>query len=486
VAAPTVLVVDLGTTSTRLSVVTPSGAIVAMRRVRIPTVRDPAGRAGWDGAVLAATVRSEAAALLGTHPVMGLAIANQRASCVVWDAATHRPIGPVIGWSDGRTRDLDKALRAQGAGHVPGLTASKAAWLLREAAGGARVDGLRAGTLDSWLLWCLTEGALHATDHTNASHTGVFDASTLDWRVADCDALGLPRSLLPGIRPSTGPFARATALPGAPRVLCLVGDQQAALMGHGCIARGSAKVTFGTGAIANVVLGDAPLPAHSRTAFGNVAWSRAGTVAFGAESAVQSAGSSVEWLVGLGLLDAPESLDAVVDPDRRDGVATFVPSIEGLGAPDWMPDARGVLAGLSSADGRAQVARAVLDGIACATAEVIEDLERSSGVGIDAIAIDGGLTRSHAFTGILAATCGRRLTIAPQPETTTLGAARLAFEAAGIAFDVEPTVVAGRPAAAAAAPADRAAWRDARSLAVQEATLRRRRYPSPDSAPEAR
>lgn len=474
--APRVLVIDLGTTSTRLSVVTASGEFVATRRLRVPPIRDPAGWHGWDGLVLASRIQAEATALLDAHPVQGVAIANQRSSCVVWDAATHRPVGQIVGWADARTRELDRAWRARGVALVPGLTVSKARWLIDAAAGAVPAERLRAGTLDSWLLWTLTGGSMHATDHTNASHAGAFDLATLRWDDATLAALGLPASLLPEILPSTGPFAAASALPGAPPVLCMVGDQQAALAGHGLERPGSAKVTFGTGAVANVVLGDAPLPAPSRNAFVNVARSCRGRVDFGAESAVQSAGSSVEWLVGLGVLSGADALDAVVDPARRTGTATFVPAIDGLGAPDWNANARAVFAGLSAFDGRAELARAVVDGIACATADVLDGLEQACAMPLDTVSIDGGLVRSRAFVAILAATCGRRVVLAPDAEMTTLGAAKLAFEGLRLSFDLTGRADAADPVPAEdALPADRAAWRDARALSLQEARMRRDR-----------
>jgi len=476
VSGPRVLVIDLGTTSIRLSVVTSEGAIVDMRRLAVSTDQDDAVATGSDARMLADGVLREAAALLDRHSVLGLAIANQRASCVLWDALTHQPLGPIIGWADGRTRELDLELRSRQVPYIPGLTVSKALWLIRALGDRVPRQRLRAGTLDTWLLWCLTQGDDHATEPTNASHTGAFDLKSGRWDQAAIAALDLPETLLASLRSGAGPFARASALPGAPPVLCMIGDQQAALLGHGLHARGSSKITFGTGAVANVVLGDEPLPDHSRAAFIHVAWSRAQRMAYGAESAVLAAGSAIEWIARLGLLDRVESLEAVLSAARPGSTACFVPALDGLGAPDWIPRARGLFTGLSSSDGRAELTRAVVDGIACQVADVLDGLEAASGVALGTMAVDGGLTRSRAFTEIVAATSGRPLVVGPQAEMTTIGAARLAFEAAGFSFDLRPTLECGEPVMPdGARPADRKAWQDARQLTLQESLARKKR-----------
>ncbi|GAP38857.1 FGGY family carbohydrate kinase [Piscinibacter sakaiensis] len=462
-ATDPVLVIDCGTTRLKLSLVAPDGTVLVRQASEVPVQRDAEGLA-WDGAVLGRCVLDGAAALLAGRRVAGVAIANQRVSCLLWDAATGAPLGPVLGWSDRRTRGLDRALRAQGLRHTPGLTGSKLRWLLDQAdpeRRRSRAGGLRAGTLDSWLLWLLSGGRLHLSDHVNAAQTGLFDVRRLAWDEALAEALGVPPRILPQPVPNTGPYGPARALPGAPPLLAVIGDQQASLVGQGALAPGACKITFGTVGVVNAVLGDAPLAAHSRDAFGNIACSTPAGVLHGAESSMQSAGSAIEWLMRAGVLDEAAALDCLVDPCRRSG-AVFVSALEGLGAPHWKPAARAAFLGLDASDGRAELCRAVLDGIACAAAEILDRLEAVVGRPLGEIGLDGGLSASRAFQDILAATTGRPLRRAGSTEATTRGAAALAFAALqGLPPDraLPPPPGAGRVQPRdGTRPADRAAW----------------------------
>lgn len=468
-----VLVIDCGTTRLKLALVQPDGRIAAWRSLEVPAQRDADGLS-WDGAVLGRCVLDAAGALLAGQRVAGVAIANQRVSCLLWDAETGAPLGPVLGWSDGRTRALDRELRASGLRHTPGLTGSKLRWLLDHADPERRrcqAGTVRAGTLDSWLIWLLSEGRLHLSDHVNAAQTGLFDVRTLQWDIALAEALGVPPQILPRPVPNTGPFGTATALPGAPPLLAAIGDQQAALVGHGALAPGACKVTFGTVGVVNAVLGAQPLAQHSRDAFANIAYSTTQGVVHGAESSMQSAGSAVEWLLRAGVLDTAGALDPLVDPRQRSG-AVFVSALDGLGAPHWKPAARAAFMGLAASDGRAQLCRAVLDGIACATAEILDRLEVVVGQPLGEIGVDGGLSASSAFVEILAATTGRTLRRAGTPESTTLGAAALAFAAQrGVPLAQALPAVPGQAQAIAPRPgtqaADRAAWSDAVQAVLQ-------------------
>lgn len=470
-----ILVVDLGTTSLRTSVVDPSGTVVAMRRAVVPECRDGEGLA-WDGVALAALVLSEARRLAAEWPLAGVAISNQRTTALVWDTPTGKPLGPVLGWSDGRTRALDRGLRAEGVALIPGLAASKWRWLLDayDTDGALMAAGrLRAGTLDTWLVWALTEGAAHVTDHVNASHSGIFDQSALDWDATLVEALGFEEPFLPFPLTNTPVGLVATALTGAPPILALIGDQQASLYGQGCDRPGAAKITFGTSAVLNVVVGATPLTNPSRAAFGNVALSLPGGALYGAEASVMAAGSAVEWLVRLRILPEAAAIDAMVNPAQRSG-AVFVPALDGLGVPHWQPQARGAFFGLSGAQGPADLVRAVLDGIVANTAEVISQAETATGRRLEAISIDGGLTRSAVFRAILAASIDRPFHRAPDAEATTRGAANLARVAQGKASDTQRAAEVIM-APVGTIPANIEAWQDATAGVLGFANARKAR-----------
>lgn len=465
--APFVLVIDLGTTSLRCSVVDATGAVGDWRQSVVPESRDGDGLS-WDGGALAAHVLKDVRALADDWALAGIAIANQRTTALIWDATTGEPCGPVLSWSDGRTRDLDRSLRAQGVTMVPGLSASKWRWLLDRAdANGKRAKAgeLRVGTLESWLVWVLSAGSHHISDHVNASHSGLFDLEALDWNHALARELNFDGSLLPGLVSCMPKCITADAITGAPPILAVIGDQQASLYGQGCIEHGTAKITFGTSGVLNMVVGDMAFVKPSRAAFGNVALSTPEGVNFGTEASVMSAGSAVEWLIRLGVLPEAAAIDRVVKPEVRSD-ALFVAALDGLGVPHWQPSARGSFFGLTGSTGPGEMTRAVLDGIIAGTADVIEQMERATGQRLDKISIDGGLTRSDAFCAILAATIDRPLHRSANAEATTRGAAMLAHRALGLAPLTGSTTI---PIAApkGTIPADRAGWHDAVALTLE-------------------
>ncbi|MBH1963026.1 MAG: hypothetical protein I8H77_01755 [Comamonadaceae bacterium] len=462
----TILVVDCGTTSLRFSLVSKTGQTVTTRRAVVPAHHDADG-ISWDGNAIASCILREVEALVGDEPIAGIAIANQRTTCLVWDAQTSQVLGPVLSWSDGRTRDLDRALRGQGVRHVANLTGSKLRWLLdrvdpdRALSNSGRLKG---GTLDSWIVWTLSGGKRHLSDHVNASHSGLFDIRKLAWDDALAASMGVPLAILPSLVPCTGPFGAAEAVRGQPPILALIGDQQASLLGQGCVKPGATKITFGTVGVVSSVLGSQPLASHGRAAFGNIALSTGQGVRYGVETSMQSAGSAIEWLIRTGLLDDASNIDALVDPTHR-SEAIFVSALDGLGAPHWKPAARAAFMGLSSANGRGDMARAVLDGIACATSEILDLLEQATQLPLENISIDGGLSASRVFRDILVTTAGRPMRHAAHIESTTFGAAVLGFLALG--HDLRPDDADLWKAAApilphsGTKPGDRLAWREA-------------------------
>ena len=434
-----VLVIDVGTSGVRALLVHDDGTTTDDHHaVALPSSPHP-GLVEFDPVQLAAT----AADLVGRVTAAGrrpdtVAITAQRASTVVWDARDGRPVGPGIGWQDLRTVGRCLELRADGVDVAPNQSATKAEWLIGHTE--VPADHLRIGTVECWLAWRFSGGALHVSDATNAAVTGLWDPVTGAWDEAMLDRLGIPSSAPPTVVDTVGPHGEATALDGSPTIGALVGDQQASLVGQGCVGRGQAKVTFGTGGMLDVCLGDDPGPRPQRGTFPIVAWrDRSGTT-WGREAVMLSAGSAVEWLSeGLGLVSAPEetaTLAATVD--HSDGVV-FVPSLSGLGTPVWDHGARGLLVGVTRGTTRAHVVRAVLEGVAHRGADLVEAAEQDTGVAIGTVRIDGGMSRNPVFVQALADATGRPVEVSVEREATALGAGLLAGVAAGTHADVAAT-----------------------------------------------
>jgi glycerol kinase len=299
----------------------------------------------------------------------------------------------------------------------------------------AEAGELAFGTVDTWVAWTLSEGRVHVTDATNAGVTGLVHGSASGWDRSVLDALRIPEAMLPDIVDSTGLVGAADALPGAPPIGGLAGDQQASLVGQGCTRPGLAKATFGTGGMLDQCVGPIRPSFASRGPGGTipiVAWRRAGALTWGVEAIMLSAGTCVEWLRDdLGIIDtAASSADVAGRCDDTDDV-WFVPALLGLGTPVWDFGARGTFTGITRGTGRPQLVRAVLEGVAHRGADLLEAAETDSGLAIDVLRIDGGMSANVVFTQALADACGRPVEIAPVLEATTLGAAYLAGLAVG-------------------------------------------------------
>lgn len=444
-----VLVVDTGTTGVRAAVVRPDGAVEATARRPVPRSTPNAGFVEFDAAEMAgAALEVARAALAAGGPVHAVGIANQRASTVVWDRATGEPVGPGIGWEDLRTAGLCLALQERGLRLAPNASATKLAVLL-DLADPGRARDLCFGTLDTWLAWTLTGGALHVTDATNAGVTGLVRADGSAWDEAVLDVLRIPPATLPRIVDSSGIVGPALALDCAPPLAALVGDQQASLVGQGCTRPGLAKATFGTGGMLDLCVGrDRPPFAVQGPAgcFPVVAWRRGGADTWGIEAVMLSAGSAVEWLRDdLGILASVEESDAVAASVPTAGDVRFVPALFGLGTPQWDFGARGTLVGLTRGSGRAEIVRAVLEGVAHRGADLVEAAEADGGVSIPALRVDGGMTANATFVQALADACQRPIEVSPVVEATALGAAYLAGMAVGTWAGEDEVAAAWRP-----------------------------------------
>jgi glycerol kinase len=386
-----VLVVDVGTSGIRAAVVRGDASTAVVRYREVLPVSPAPGLVEFDPAALAAAALEVAAAALAeAGPVAAVGVANQRASAVLWDRSTGEPVGPGLGWQDLRTVGTCLVLQGEGLHLAPNQSATKFAHLLDQA---GRDRDLCAGTVDAWIAWHLSGGSVHATDISNAGVTGLLAADRRSWDGEVLATLDIPEAAVPRLVDSSGAIGEARALEGAPPITALIGDQQASLVGQGCVRPGLAKITFGTGAMLDLCLGDDP-PGFERQGqagcFPIVAWRREGQLAWGVEAIALAAGTNVEWLRDdLGIIDSPEqSHDVAAQCSETDGVM-FVPALLGFGTPQWDYGARGTLLGVTRGTGRPQLVRAVLEGVAHTGADLVESAESDSGLSLPTLRIDG-------------------------------------------------------------------------------------------------
>ncbi len=446
-----ILALDQGTTSTRaIAFRAPTLAPVATARRDLPQHFPASGWVEHDPEDLfdhSVAVLREAMAAAGATPadIAGIGITNQRETTLVWRRDTGRPVHPAIVWQDRRTAPLCAELR--GAGHEAAVTATtgllldpyfsatKIAWLLDHVPG-ARADAeagrLAFGTVDTWLLWRLTEGRVHATDATNASRTMLYDIRTGAWDPAMLDLLRIPAAMLPEVRDCAGRFGATTLLGGEIAIAGIAGDQQAASIGQACFTPGMVKSTYGTGCFLLLNTGDTPVASKTRM-LTTVAAQFAGRRSYALEGAIFVAGAAVQWLRdGLGLIrDAAESgpLAATADPARP---LYLVPAFTGLGAPWWDAEARGAIFGLTRDSGPADFARAALESVAYQTRDLIEAMRADWQGGSDTVLrVDGGMVASDWTMQFLADQLAAPVDRPVVQETTALGAAYLAGLATG-------------------------------------------------------
>jgi glycerol kinase len=429
-----ILVVDVGTSGLRAAVVRDDTTVEHVHHVALPPTSPFPGLVEFDAAAMRDAVLGVAAAALARGgPVRAVGVASQRASTVVWDRATGEPVGPGLGWQDLRTVVHCLTLAAQGIRVAPNQSATKLQWLLDTFDGG-RARDLCFGTVDSWVAWVLSQGALHVTDTTNAAISGLLRADASGWSDHVLEAISAPATMLPTVVDSSGVCGEASALPGSPPIAGIAGDQQASLIGQCCVLPGMAKITFGTGGMLDLCLGE-ERPGDSRLPHGTfpiVAWRIGGRTTWGVEAIMLAAGTNVEWLRDdLGLIaTAADSHDVASQCASSDGVV-FVPAPLGLGTPQWDYGARGTLLGVTRGTGRAQVVRAVLEGVAHRGADLVAAAEADTGITIPSLRVDGGMSANPTFVQALADAADRPVEISPVLEATTLGAAFLAGLAVG-------------------------------------------------------
>jgi glycerol kinase len=468
-----ILVIDVGTSSVRASIVRDDASVTHVHQeAALPSTPAPGlveidAAHIWDVALACAQ-----RALADGGPVDAVGIADQRASTIVWDRATGEPVGPGLGWQDLRTVGTCLVLQADGIRLAPNASATKASQLLDDHDPGRERD-LLFGTIDTWLIWKLTNGALHVTDSTNAGVTGLLHADGSTWNDAVLDALRIPARMLPSIVDSTGAIGEASVLTGAPVIAGIAGDQQASLVGQACVRPGMAKITFGTGGMLDMVLGDERPSFETRGGSGTfpiVTRRVAGKVTWGLEAIMLSAGTNVEWLRDdLGILETAEESHAVASQcDTTDGVV-YVPALLGLGTPQWDYGARGALFGITRGTGRPQIVRAVLEGVAARGADLVEAAEGDSGFTLESLRIDGGMAANPTFVHALADATQKPVEVSPELEATTRGAGFLAGRAIGTWTSDDDVIATWKPASRVepGEPTDRERWRDAVARAAK-------------------
>jgi glycerol kinase len=467
-----VLVIDVGSSSVRAALVRADGTLGHLHQRHLSDLRPSPGVAEFDAAALAdAALDVARSTLTAGGAAQAVGITAQRASTIVWERETGRPVAPGISWQDLRTAGQCLALSARGFRLTPNQSATKLAYLLG-IHDPDRSRDLCFGTVECYLTWVLSRGSAHVTDASNAAVTGLILDDASDWNDEVLAELRISREMLPRIVDSTGVVAAASALPGEPPIAGLVGDQQSSLVGQACLQPGQAKATFGTGAMLDCVT--AARPAFSargdRGTFPIVAWREAGHVNWGIEAIMLSAGSCIEWLrAGLGLIgDAAES-DEIAGSVPDSGGVVFVPALGGLGTPVWDFGARGTFVGLDASTSRAELVRAVLEGIAHRSADLLEAAEADGGVEVATLRVDGGMTANATFLRLLADALQRPIAPSAVRDATTLGAAFLAGTATGLWVSLAEAASTARhgPVVEPARRLDRDRWLDARARALR-------------------
>ena len=430
-----ILVIDVGTSGVRAAGAHPDATVThEVRRVTLPDSPVP-GLVEFDATAYAAAALECAREALEAHgPVEAVGVSNQRASTIVWDRATGEPVAPAQGWQDLRTVGECLVLGAEGVPLAPNQSATKIANIL-DTVDPERSRDLCFGTPDSWIVWQLTGGAQHVSDLSNAGVWGLLGQDVAGPDEALLERLRIPREMLPRLVDSTGAIGEASALPGAPPICGIAGDQQASLIGQACVRPGMAKITFGTGAMLDVCTGPdrpATLKRGPGGTFPLICWRDGGGIMWGAEGVMLSAGTNVEWLRDdLGIItDAAESETLAASVPGSDGVM-YVPALLGLGTPRWDYGARGALLGVTRGTTAGHVVRAVLEGVAQRGADLVDAAEADCDLTLDSLRIDGGMAANSVFVQALADATGKPVEVASVSEATTLGAGFLAGLAVG-------------------------------------------------------
>ncbi len=387
-------------------------------------------------------------ARIHTRDIAGIGITNQRETSLLWDAKTGKPLGHALVWQDRRTAARCEQLKKAGwqkeitqrTGLLldPYFSGTKIEWMLKHRKGAktlAQKGRLRFGTIDTWIMWKLSQGRIHATDHSNASRTLLYNLKTKSWDPKLLKLFSVPAACLPEIKASAdhyGETGASSALGAGVPILGVAGDQQAALFGQGCVSPGQMKNTYGTGCF--LLLNTGQRRVHSKNKMlSTIVCDAQGQPAYGLEGAVFIAGAAIQWLRdGLKIIASAKDTEALARSIKSTGGVYLVPAFAGLGAPYWDSAARGAIVGLTRGSGRAEIARAALESLAFQTRDVVECMRKDSGLKIRELRVDGGASKNNWLMKFQADQLGAVILRPAMVETTALGAARLAALKAGL------------------------------------------------------
>ncbi len=455
-----VAALDQGTTSSRAIIFDAKGVPVTIAQYPFPQIYPKPGWVEHDPMVILETqlrALAEAFEKSGLSPtdIAGIGITNQRETTIVWDKTTGKPVYNAIVWQCRRTASICDRLSAEGIGDYvrdkTGLlidayfSGTKIKWILDNVEGArerAERGELLFGNVDSWLIWNLTGGSAHVSDYSNCSRTMLFDINTLEWDKTLCDRLGIPMSMLPTPVPSSMIYGRVAQgltglemLAGIP-VCGSAGDQAAALIGQGCIEKGQAKNTYGTGCFTLLNTGEQSVRSASGLVT-SVAWSVGGKTTYALEGSVFNAGSSIQWLRDeVGLLSTSSECEALATSVPDNGGVYLVSAFTGLGAPRWDMYARGAIVGITRGSKKAHIARAALEGIAYQVKDLLDAMELDAGEPLSVLRVDGGASVNNFMMQFQSDILRKPIDRPKMVETTAFGAAFLAGLAVGVWSDI--------------------------------------------------
>jgi glycerol kinase len=442
-----VLALDEGTTSARALLLDHDAGVVSVGQFKFKQMYPKPGWVEQDPRdIWAAQFRAARKAIrdakIAPSAIRAIGITNQRETTILWDRATGEPVHNAIVWQCRRTAEIAEGLKPQAAmikertGLVPDsyFSGPKIRWMLDSIPGlrrRAERGEILFGTVDTWLIWKLTGGRIHAVDYSNASRTMLFDIRKLRWDPELLELLRVPEVVLPEPIPSSGVIGETDPklLGASIPIAGDLGDQQAALFGQTAFEAGAAKCTYGTGNF--MLMNTGAKPAKSDKLLTTVAWGMSGSVTYALEGSVFATGAAVEWLKTAGVAKTPREAETLAASIAGNDGVYFVPALTGLGAPHWDPHSRGTILGLTRGTGRAHIARATLEAIAYLTRDVSDTMETESGVRLRELRVDGGATRNAFLMQFQADILGKRIVRPTNTETTALGAAF----AAGLAVD---------------------------------------------------
>lgn len=452
-----ILAIDQGTTSSRAVLFDRYGRVLGSEQQEIDQIYPRPGWVNQDAMHIwdvTRTVMQRVVTSTGVdvNAIAGIGITNQRETTLIWDRSTGTPVAPAIVWQSRQTAPLVDEIVARGeaeryrriTGLVPDayFSATKIAWLLDqdpEIRRRAEAGELAAGTIDSWLIWNLSDGTRHVTDYSNASRTMLYDIRTLEWSSELLDDLAIPACLLPEVGGNAELLCEADPglLGRVIPVAGVAGDQQSALFGQACFAPGEAKNTYGTGSFLLMQTGTkATVSTHDLLT--TIAWGIDGVIEYALEGAIFVTGAAVQWLRdGLGVIDQAADVEALAASVDDTGGVAFVPALAGLGAPYWDSGARGTISGLSRGSTAAHIARATLEAIAFQSRDVLDAMQADSGITLEELRVDGGASGNDLLMQIQADVLGVPVVRPKNIETTVLGAAYLSGMAVGVWDDRE-------------------------------------------------